>query len=218
MRKQTFAIILLLLPILTTWQVNANDLTGNVGVSIYGGVAIPTNGDYSGDIKATDLLNVGPQFGLGVSYFFTQGFGVEISGNYGFNNYQDDYKTSGKEPVLSNLSFSINGIYNFGHMLDNSIVSPVARVGIGIYNWSHLDDGIDGDVVKVDLEEFKASSFGFNVGVGADFNVASNFTIGIIFDYNMYLAEDKDKFGDVFAEQGYLTSQMKFTYYFPTSK
>ncbi len=216
MKKHFLLVIFILLPFAAVINAGAMDLTGNIGISLYGGANIPTNGDYQNEVKSTDLLNAGAQFGLGISYYFTQGLGAEISCNYGFNSYQDKFKINGKEPVLSDLSVSLNGIYNFGHLLNNSMISPIARAGVGMYNWNHLDDGIGGDALKIGNEDFSATSFGFNFGLGADFNVIPNFTLGLIVDYNMFFPEDKDKFGENYAEQGFLTTQLKISYYLPT--
>ncbi len=100
-------------------------------------------------------------------------------------------------------------------MFSTSIVSPIARLGVGMYNWSILDDGIGGEVIKNGNEDFKATSFGANVSIGADFKIASNFTIGIIADYNIYFPKDENKFGKDFAEQGFVTTQLKLSYNLP---
>ena len=218
MNRFFLVIIMMLLPFVPNKQAFANDLSGNIGISLYGGVNLPTNGNISSEVKTTDFLKVGPQFGLGVSYYFTEGFGVEAIGSYGYNFYKDDYKIIGKEPVLSNLSVSLDAVYDFGHLFGNSIISPFARAGVGIYNWSHFEDGLGSDFIKINNEENKATSFGFNVGIGVDFIAPcdSNFRVGLLVDYNMYFPKDEAKFGKDFAEQGTLTPQIRVSYYIPT--
>lgn len=221
MKKQLIIAVALIFATISFQNASAqkadNDLTGKIGVSLYGGLSIPTNGDYSEKVKSTDLLNLGPQFGLGVSYFFNESIGVELNGNYSWNFYKDDFKPEGMSPVMSMFNIMINGIYNFHSMMPNSFIAPYVKAGVGMYSWRQLDDGLGGEVMKTLAgDDVKGTSFGFNIGVGGDVQVAKNFTIGLEVNYNMYFPKDEDKFGKDFAAQGYLTPQLKFSYYFPT--
>lgn len=217
MKKFSLLILLALLPILGSQQVFAEGgLKDNIGISLYGGLGIPINGEYSSDLKSTDMLNLGPQFGLGVSYFFTEQIGIETIVNYGFNFYKDDYKLPGKEPVLTDIAVSLNGVYYFNEMVMEDFIRPFARAGIGLYNWAYREDGVGGDVIKPVSEELKGTSFGFNVGAGVDIKMHDNVSVGLLLDYNMYFPKDEDKFGSSFGEQGYLSPQIKISYYIPT--
>lgn len=215
MKKQLFTIALAILTLAFSQTMQAKDMTGQIGISLYGGAGIPTNGYYTDGAEMIDVIDLGGQFGLGVSYFFTEGLGVELFGNYGFNYYTDEYAGS-LEPVMSDINVSLNAVYNFGHLFDQTLVSPIARVGVGVYNWSHLDDGLDGDDIIYEGEELSGSSFGMNVGLGIEFNVIENMAIGLLVDYNMYFPEDEEKFGTEFAEQGFVSPQLKVSYYLPT--
>jgi len=43
-----------------------SDMRGKIGISLYGGGNIPTNGDYSSNVKTTAYIKLsGSQFGLG---------------------------------------------------------------------------------------------------------------------------------------------------------
>lgn len=192
-------------------------LKGSIGVQLNGGLAIPMSGDYGADIKATDVFSAGPAFGLGCEYFLTDAIGVGIEGNYLWNGYKDDYKTADKDPVRSIFNVGLYGKYDFRSMMPKSPIAPWAKAGVGMYMWSHLDDGIGGDVIPAGAnsnEDFKGTSFGFNVGIGANYLVTKNFEIGIGVDYNMFFPKDEDKFGEDFAAQSYLTPSIKFAYYF----
>lgn len=219
MKKYIITLIILFLPYIFNAQVTKNNLSGKIGISLYGGANVPTNGDISSTVKTTDFLNSGPQFGLGVSYFFTKAIGVEAITNYDLNFFKDKFRLSSKKPSVATLSVSLNGIYNFGHLFSNTRISPFARAGVGIYNWRHLDDAPckGGEVINMDGIEHKASSFGFNVGIGADYSINKKLSVGVIFDYNMYFPKDENKFGKDFAEQGNFTPQLKLSYYLPTN-
>jgi opacity protein-like surface antigen len=88
---------------------------------------------------------------------------------------------------------------------------------MGIYRWKHLDDAPwnDPSVNNVCGNEFKASSFGFNIGAGLDYSMSKYISIGIVFDYNIYFPKDEEKFGTDFGAQGNLTPQLKLSYYLP---
>ncbi|MCX6155635.1 MAG: outer membrane beta-barrel protein [Candidatus Kapabacteria bacterium] len=214
MKKPLLTIALIALSFMQSLQLFSEDLTGYFGFSLTTGSNIPTNGKYSSSVKTTDLLNVGPQLGLEVSYFLTPGFGLEIMHNTNFNFYKDKYKPSGKEPVMCINALSLDAVYNFGHLFDKPLISPFIRAGVGGYYWGHLEDGLSSDVMKLTTGEHKATDIGFNVGVGADFAIVKNFTIGLVVDYNMFFPEDEAKFGKDFKEQGYIVPQLKFTYHF----
>jgi len=215
-------IILMLVILLTTFvsfgQVTKIGLKEKIGISLYGGVNIPTNGNISSTITASDLTNPGPHFGLGVSYFLTKDIGVEAVFNNDVNIYNDKYKFDGKQPSVTVNSFSLNGIYNFGYLLGRNRISPFVRAGVGLYRWKHLDDTPwrEGSVITNDGIEQKATSFGFNIGLGADYSIVKSFMIGVVIDYNMYFPKDENKFGEDFGTQGNITPTLKLTYYLPT--
>ena len=196
-------------------QATQNGLKGTIGVHLNGGLAIPVSGDYGPDTKATDMLNAGPTFGLGGEYYLTDAIGLGLEGNFLWNPNSDDYKIEGKDPVRSIINVGVYGKYDFRSMMPKSAIAPWAKAGVGMYMWSHLDDGIGGDVVKNEKnEEVKGTSFGFNIGVGANYLVTKNFEIGIGVDYNMFFPKDEDKFGEDFAAQGYLSPSIRFAYFF----
>ena len=215
MKKYLVTLIILFLPFALNAQVSKNDLRGKIGISLYGGGNIPTSGDYSSNVKTTDLLNVGSQFGIGVSYYITKGFGVEGTIYAGNNYYRDKYKPAGKEPVWINFSSSLNAIYNFGHLFHDPVISPFARIGAGSYQWEHLRDGIIGAVVTSENNNHDIKSFGFNVGVGAEYSINKKFSVGLLLDYDMYFPKHEGSSDDR-TEHGYFAPQIKLSYYIPT--
>jgi len=222
MKKFILTLIVLVVPYLVNAQVSKNDLRGKIGISLYGGANIPTNGDYSSTVKTTDFLNVGSQFGFGVSYFITKGFGLEGTIYAGYNHYSDKYKPAGKAPVWVNLSASVNAIYNFGHLFHNPVISPIARIGLGSYQWEHLEDGLIGGVVTTENNNHNVKSLGFNVGVGGEYSINKKFTVGLLLDYNMYFPKHEDQLTNVNTsadnrtEHGFFSPQLKLSYYIPT--
>lgn len=222
MNRLILALVIVIIPYLVNAQVSKNDLRGKIGISLYGGGNIPTNGDYSSTVKATDFLSTGSQFGIGLSYYITKGFGVEGTIYAGYNHYSSKYKPAGKEPLWINLSTSINAIYNFGHLFRNPVISPFARIGAGSYQWEHLEDGLIGAVVTKENNNHNVKSFGFNIGAGAEYSANRKFTIGLLLEYNMYFPKHEDqsanvtKSSDDRTQHGFFSPQLKLTYYIPT--
>jgi outer membrane protein W len=215
--KKNILILTFLLTACAFAQISKTELKGKIGISLYGGVNIPASGDIASNISSTDLINPGPHFGLGVSYFFTEAIGVEAVFSYDVNIYADKFKVNGNQPSVSVTTASINGIYNFGRLLNNSRISPYVRAGVGSYNWRHLDDTPwrEGEVVTINGIEQKATSFGINIGLGADYSIVKSLTLGAVVDYNMYFPKDEDKFGKDFGVQGNFTPKLKLCYYLP---
>ncbi|RPI19028.1 MAG: hypothetical protein EHM58_03175 [Ignavibacteriae bacterium] len=224
MKKYIITLLILVTPYLVNAQTSKTDMKGKIGISLYGGVNIPVNGDYSSTIKTTDYFKVGSQFGLGVSYFFTKGFGVEGTFSGGYNTHRAIYKPVGTEPMWINASASINAIYNFRHMFRNPVVSPFVRVGAGSYNWEQFEDGLFEGNINKETKNHSNSSCGFNVGAGAEYTAKKNFTIGLFLDYNVFYPKYEDQItnesttADDYTAIGFLTPQIKVSYYFPTRK
>jgi len=217
MKNFILTLLILLIPYTLSAQVSKNNPTKKIGFSLYGGANIPVNGNISQEVKTTDFLYTGPQYGFGVSYYFSKAVGVELNTTYNLNFNQKEFKLDGKHSSVYTYTFSLNGIYNLGYLIKKTNLSPYVKGGIGIYRWKHLDDAPwdDPSVVDVSGYEFKASSFGFNIGAGLDYSVSKYFSVGLLLDYNIYFPKDEDKFGKDFGAQGNLTPQFKLSYYLP---
>lgn len=222
MKQFLIALLIFTLPCLVSAQSSKKSLKGKIGISLYGGANILTGGDYSKSVKVTDLLNTGSQFGIGLSYFFTKGFGVEGMLYGGYNYYNDKYKPAGKDPLWLTLSASVNAVYNFGHLFSKPVISPVVRVGAGIYQWEHIQDGLFHATVTTDNSNHDAKSFGFNAGLGAEYSLSKKFTIGLMVDYitfhPKYEGESAELTESERTTHSFISPQLKLTYYIPTQK
>lgn len=222
MKQFITALLILVLPLMVNAQVSKNSLKGKIGISLYGGGNIPTGGDYSATTKTTDILNTGSQFGLGVSYFFTKGFALEGTLYGGYNYYKDKYKPAGKEPLWLTLSASLNAVYNFGHMFRKAVVQPVVRIGAGVYQFEHIEDGLFHATVTTDNNNHDVKSFGINAGVGAEYKLSKKMTIGLMLDYNIFYPKyESENVSVTPAERtshSFFTPQLKLTYYIPTGR
>jgi outer membrane protein W len=217
-------LILTFLILVTPFHVHGqnvkNDMSGKIGITLYGGGNIPTNGDYLTNIKTTEFLNTGSQFGLGLSYFITKGFGIEGTLYAGYNYHNDKYRPAGKEPVWVNLSSSINAIYNFGHMIKKASISPFIRIGAGSYQWEHFEDGIIGGDITSENNNHNINSWGFNIGAGAEYNLNKKLSVGLLFDYNIFFPKSENEIkslnNDERTRHGFFAPQLKLSYYIPT--
>ncbi len=209
-------ILALLLTLSNKYAFAEGGLMDNIGISLYGGAAVPISGEYTSDLKTSDMLDIGPKLGLGISYYFTEQVGIEGIFQYEYNYYKEKYRMSGLEPVRTNFAIDVNLIYFFNEMLREDFIRPFGKAGLGFYSWAYRDNGASGEVSKVGNDDFKAVSFGFNIGTGADFKLLEELTVGLVLDFNMFFPKDEKKFGYFFAEQGSLSPQIKVTYYIPT--
>lgn len=220
MKKHIAILLILFLPWVLNAQVSKNNLSGKLGISLYAGANIPVNGNISSNVKTTDYLYTGPHYGFGASYYFNKSIGIEVTALFSLNLNQKFYEWYNKSSGIYSYAFSLNGIYNFAHLLKSKIISPYVKGGIGVYTWKYLDDAPwnGGGVIIKDGVEYKATNFGFNVSAGADYLLSKQFSIGLLIDYNMYFPKDEAKFGKDFGGQGSLTPQLKLCYYLPFNK
>lgn len=222
MFRKIFIIILILIPVLTFTQSSKKGMTGLIGISLYGGANIPVSGEYSDVTKTTDLLNTGSQISIGVSYYFTKGFGVEGIMNAGYNYQNSKYTTTGKDPVYVDFSTSLNAIYNFGHLFKKPVISPFIRIGAGSYQWEQLEDGIINAEVNKQKVNHRVKSLGLNFGAGAEYTVSKKIRIGLVLDYNLIFPKKENSAlnnsdnSDKRTAHGYFVPQIKFSYYIPT--
>jgi opacity protein-like surface antigen len=225
MNKYILTLLILVTPYLVNAQVsNKYDMKGKIGLSLYGGPNVPAVGNYSSTVKTTDYLKVGSRFGIGVSYFFTKGLGIEGTFSAAYNPNRSTYKPVGKEPLWANASASINAIYNFGHMFRNPYVAPFVRIGAGSYTWEQFEDGLIEGGINKETKNHSVSSRGFNVGAGAEYSMKKNFTIGVLLDYNVFYPKYENQLENTGTSKdehtaiGFLSPQIKLSYYFPTGK
>jgi hypothetical protein len=219
MKIYVLMLTILVAPYFLNAQSSKTDMSGKIGITLYGGGNIPVSGNYSAGIRNPEFLNTGSQFGVGLSYYITKGFGLEGSLNAGYNYYKDKFRTAGKEPVWVNFSSSLNAIYNFGHMIRKSTVSPFIRFGAGSYQREQFEDGIVNGDISESTNNHNVKSFGFNIGAGAEYSVKKNFSIGLLLDYNMYFPKQENPNGNGNSERtghGYFSPQLKVSYYIPT--
>jgi opacity protein-like surface antigen len=224
MKKLILTFVILITPYLVNGQTVKNDLTGKIAITLYGGMNIPTGGNYSSTVNMREALNPGSQFTIGLSYYITKGFGIEGSLGAGYNYYKDAYKPAAKDPLWVNLSASVNAIYNFGHMFKNPVIKPFIRAGIGSYQWERFEDGLlNGDITRNNNNHNK-HSFGFTVGAGAEYLLKKNISIGFMVDYSMFFPKHEELNTTTTAastdrsSHSYLIPQLKLTYYIPTWK
>lgn len=221
MKKFIVTLLIFITPYLVNAQSTSNFMKGKIGISLYGGVNIPVSGDYSSTIKTTDYLKTGSQFALGVSYFITKGLGFEGTLSAGYNHHTEKFKPAGKNPMWVNGSASINAIYNFGHLVPNWVIEPIVRAGVGSYSWEHFEDGLIEGGISKESSNHSISSFGYNFGVGAEYYVKKNLTIGLLLDYNIYHPKYEDQVNTTVDDRttlSFFSPQVKLSYYFPTRK
>jgi opacity protein-like surface antigen len=109
---------------------------------------------------------------------------------------------------------SLNGTFNFGPMMkaEGNKLNPFATAGVGMYMW-YFSENQRTNKQKVGEEEFKASSLGINFGAGVEYFVKEKLSVFGRLNYHMVMMKDKDKFGEDFANQGFLTFGAGVTYY-----
>ena len=204
-----------------TSSASALDTVGKMGIGINGGLAIPAGGDVDVDASFGDYFDVGPAFGLHVRYGVMKELTLEAGFRYAFMKMKEDVNEDlPDEPNVVMPEIYLDGIFNIGSFFNdpNNIFNPYVRAGVGIVPWKVTDDGPGGDVaVMENNEEFKKTSFSFNVGAGLEIFATSNIAVFAEGRYLMVFTEDEDTFGDEFGNLGNVNINAGVTYYFPLS-
>ncbi len=127
---------------------------------------------------------VGPYFGGTFAYGVGEGLTIFAESGYGWANYNATDKMKLVEiPVVAGLT------YNFGQLLDLNLVQPYAGVSAGALN-SMLQ--IDGNTVKANGYEQKATNFALEGILGVNFQINPVFSINIRGKYNHGFSKNGD--------------------------
>ena len=200
---------------------HAFDTVGKLGLGINGGLSVPAGGDITVDSSFSDFFDVGPSFGLHVRYGLIEEVTLEAGFKYSFFKMKDDVNEDlPDEPHVVAPEIYLNGIYNFGSLMNNpdNIFNPFVKAGVALVPWKVTEDGADGDAVVLDNnEEFKKTSFGLNFGAGLEIFATPDLSIFAEGRYLMIFSEDEDIFGEDFGNLGDININAGITYYLPLS-
>jgi opacity protein-like surface antigen len=185
----------------------------NVGM-----ILSPKNGfDASDDLS--DVVKTGSDLELKFGYRITDNWIVEGRYMYGWMYFKD-----GKKPVQSDdpafvlQGVTVNGVYNLGPVFNPNVqLEPYVTLGVGMYPWKVTKDGMSGDAFSSPVDnskDFSGVSFGWNTGMGLEYYVHENWSLGLGFRYHYVFMEDKDKFGSDFENQSFTNFNLGASYHF----
>jgi len=197
----------------------AFDKVGKLGVGINGGLVVPASGDITTDSTLSDFFDVGPGFGVDLTYGVSKEFSLAAGFTYSFMKMKDEVNDDpDNEPHLNMPAIYLDGVFNFGSLMNNpdNIINPIISAGVGMYPWKATIDGASGDpIVLENGEEFKATSFGINFGAGVEVFATPDLAVYAKGKYHMIFSEDEDKFGTEFGNMGAISITAGLNYYFP---
>ncbi len=114
---------------------------------------------------------VGPYFGGSLAYGLPYGISLYVESGYGYTSYQSiDGLKLASIPILGGVT------YNFGSLINSSVVQPFAGVSAGAFNYSLRQND---NTVMIAGEEQKTTSFGVEGIVGVNFSVSPQFAIDV---------------------------------------
>jgi opacity protein-like surface antigen len=209
---------------------NAMDMSKHIGFGAWAGGVMPVNGKVNANDKLSDWVGMYGFPAVEIKYIIMDKVAAGLNLGYIYMPIKDDWKKknlSGLEdltPALNMPFVSLNGTFNFGPMMkaEGNKLNPFATAGVGMYMWyfsknertDKLSAPCDGDTTA----EFKASSLGINVGAGVEYFVREKISVFGRLNYHFVMMKNKDKFGEDFANQGFLTFGAGATYYLFTGK
>ena len=208
----------------------AMDMSKHIGFGAWAGGIMPVNGKFSAEDKLSKVVGMYAFPAAEIKYVIIDKVAVAVNFGYGYMPIKDDKKKElGDEfkdltPALNMPFVSLNGIYNFGPMMkaEDNKLNPFVTAGAGMYMW-YFSRNERTDKLTVKLpgkaeEEFKASSLGINFGAGVEYFAMEKLAVFGRLNYHMVMMKNKDKFGEDFGNQGFLTFGVGVTYYFSIKK
>jgi opacity protein-like surface antigen len=196
----------------------AMDMSKHIGFGVWAGGIMPINGSYDSTSNLSDQVGFYGFPAFEVKYVIMDKASVGVNFGYGYMPIKDDKKPEGLKdltPALNMPFVSLNGTFNFGPMMksENNKLNPFVTAGVGMYMWYFSENQRTNKLKTANGEDFKASSLGINAGAGAEYFVREKISIFGRLNYHYVMMKDKDKFGEDFANQGFLTFGAGVSYY-----
>ena len=206
----------------------AMDMSKHIGFGAWAGGVMPVNGSFDSTSNLSDWVGMYGFPAVEIKYLVMDKVAVGVNLGYMYMPIKDDKKKElGDEfkdltPALNMPFVSVNGTFNFGPMMkaEGNKLNPFATAGVGMYMW-YFSKNERTDKLPAPCDttaEFKASSLGINFGAGAEYFAMEKLAVFGRLNYHMVMMKNKDKFGEDFGNQGFLTFGVGVTYYFPIKK
>jgi opacity protein-like surface antigen len=222
MKMIKYLFIITLVIAVSTGTAAAMDKTGNLGISVGGGLVFPIHGGYvSPLLDLKDVVGSGPNFGLGVSYGVTEAFVLEGKFRMLSMAFEDEFSNGlGANPTLTIQSYTLNGIIHLGNAISpGSGMSPFLRFGWGMYPLAVRDDGMTGDVVDSPTNpgrDFSKTALGLNLGAGFEYAIVPQFSVYALGSYEFVNASAPERYDPSFGAQGFFLFDIGISYNLPT--
>jgi hypothetical protein len=134
----------------------------------------------------SDDSQFGPYFGGSLGYGLGSGITLFAESGYGWTNYESNNELKLRQvPILGGAT------YNFGSMLNSSVVQPYLGAAAGAFVY---DQQLNGTTVTISGVEQKTTNFGLEGIAGVSFKLSSQFAFDVRAKYD-YVFADEDKAG-----------------------
>jgi opacity protein-like surface antigen len=199
----------------------AMDMSKHIGFGAWGGGVMPVNGKVNANDKLSDWVGMYGFPAVEIKYVVMDKVAVGANLGYMYMPIKNDWKEKNLPelkdltPALNMPFVSLNGTFNFGPMMkaEDNKLNPFLTAGVGMYMWYFSENERTNKLKTMNGEDFKASSLGINFGGGAEYFVKEKIAIFGRVNYHFVMMKDKDKFGEDFANQGFLTFGAGVSYY-----
>ncbi len=172
---------------------------GDMSFGLTGGMAMPM-GDFS------DIFKPGFCGGVYGDYMIAEQFAIGVDGMYNQHSAKDEWNDllsflAGQTVEATWTTFQFGGHVKWMPPMKDSPAIPYVQAGAGMYN---LKAKVEAGGDSADDSE---SKFGFNGGLGVDFKVNPQFTIGVGGAFHHVLTEgDALQYFNVGVNVGFLTT------------
>ncbi len=218
MKKRTLIAAALLLA--AALPAGASGFAERFSLRLSPGGILPLGGRFSDTYKLGKVTGLG--YGLDAALRYKVNDYVYLDAAYAYNwmgikrSYQPTaYKVEDETPAFHCAMITLNGTV---FLSTGYAIAPYVTLGLGLYPWRFTSKAFGGETWPAPSKpqnEFAATDFGLNGGIGAETYLVSRFRVFAEFRYHYVFARDVAKFGtDDWNQQDFVALKIGITYSF----
>jgi len=213
--KRIWLSIALLLMCLALLSSSSNaEPTRTFGFTVSAGTAISVNGSYNEAVDMPNALEAGYDYDIAFDKWIGRHFRASMTVKLAWMKFKNGTEgVAGESPSFTVPALVFRNFYHFA----SGRIRPFVSGGTGLYFWRFNTDGVLGSVARFEGERQQKMSIGVNAGAGLEVVLSKNSSILIDPSYHYILSQDRFVFGERFTEQGFVTLDVGFSYYFSSS-
>jgi len=202
----------------STAGLGASGLFDNVSFRVSPGMMFNLGGRYSDIRKFGDVVDLGGGLNLGLRYEVNKNIYLDAAFGYTVMPVKDGQKPFGFRRASSYFDMSSATLNASLYLKSGYAIEPYLTLGGGVYPWYFRSGMFGGSTWPAPAQpqtDLRDTSFGLNIGLGAEANALINLTAVLEVRYTYLFSRNPGRFGtDDFTQTDFLTISLGVIYYF----